>query len=157
MSLNLIDQAAQRKRIEAILANPVDYANEIESLRQQLASRDAEVAELKLKVRQEEAKFSIANYGWDTCSARLVESQKQVTLLRDALKYSRHQCEGLRVWGGMSWSYHPFQAKRIFDACEKALATTEPEIIYFGKYISANACSFVSHRLMATMLKCVTM
>ena len=78
------------------------------------ASRDAEVAELK-----------------QTCIDH-VEIQNalrdQVTLLRrDALKYSKHQCEGLRVCGGMSWSYHPFQVKRIFDACEKALATTEPK------------------------------
>ena len=55
---------------------------------------------------------------------QLADSQNQVVMLRDALKYSRHQCEGLRVWGGMSWSYHPFQVKQIFDACEKALAAT---------------------------------
>ena len=53
---------------------------------------------------------------------QLSDHIKREVMLRDALKYSRHQCEGLRVWGGMSWSYHPFQAKRIFDACEEALA-----------------------------------
>ena len=46
MSLNLIDQAAQRKRIDELLSNPVESAKELESLRQQLASRDAEIAEL---------------------------------------------------------------------------------------------------------------
>jgi len=94
------------------------WREECESLRQQLASRDAEIAELNAEI---ERKMSAAKFVLKECDIL----RDQVTLLRDALKYSRHQCEELRVWGGMSWSYHPFQAKRIFDACEKALTATE--------------------------------
>jgi hypothetical protein len=36
VSLNLIDQAAQRKRIDDLLANPVASAKELESLRHQV-------------------------------------------------------------------------------------------------------------------------
>jgi len=38
MSLNLIDQAAQRKRIDDLLANPVESAKELEQLRLKLAA-----------------------------------------------------------------------------------------------------------------------
>ncbi|MBK6587907.1 MAG: hypothetical protein IPG22_06285 [Acidobacteria bacterium] len=90
---------------------------EIESLRQQLSAAQAEL-EAERNRRFEGNRISSQEYN---------DSQKREVMLRDALKYSRHQCEGLRVWGGMSWSYHPFQAKRIFDVCDKALAATEPK------------------------------
>ena len=144
---------AAQAQIVALRGERIEAWRRSENQRDQLASRDAEVAELKAEVEEESAirerlakllaetaialkgeeqaltKHSWHDLGW--CAAEVVHERdklrNQVTLLRDALKYSRHQCEGLRVWGGMSWSYHPFQAKRIFDACEEALAATEPK------------------------------
>jgi hypothetical protein len=46
----------------------------------------------------------------------------QQDALRKALEYCKHQTESLRVWNGQGWTYHPPQAKRIFDAAEEALA-----------------------------------
>ena len=63
----------------------------------------------------------------DDLHRQLAEAQEHIKRLRDAVSYSKHQCEGMRVWGGMSWTYHPFQAKRIFDVCEKVMTDTEPK------------------------------
>lgn len=93
---------------------------DVRELRQQLAISEGrlhDVAELCATVEQER----------DELRQQLAEAQAAVKVLRDAVSYSKHQCEGMRVWGGMSWTYHPFQAKRIFDACEKAMADTEPK------------------------------
>jgi len=51
--------------------------DEIESLRR-------EVEELKLKVAQESAKFTIANCGWDESIKRVAASQAREQMLREA-------------------------------------------------------------------------
>ena len=59
---------------------------------------------------------------------QLEDAQKEFAALREKLKVARkafiqidHQTEAMRVWDGMEWKYHPFQAKRIHDKATEAL------------------------------------
>lgn len=56
---------------------------------------------------------------------RLREQEAKAKVLREALIEADRQACTMRVWGGMEWKYHTPQAKRIHDACEKALAAKE--------------------------------
>jgi len=57
----------------------------------------------------------------------LSAARAEVERMRQALIEAKRQACTMRVWGGMGWSYHPPQAKRIHDVCESALAATRKE------------------------------
>ena len=54
-------------------------------------------------------------------------SPAEVQKLRKALIECKRQAASMRIWNGMGWTYHPPQAKKIFDAAEAALSTLKTE------------------------------
>ena len=54
-------------------------------------------------------------------------SPEEVQKLRKTLIECKRQAASMRIWNGMGWTYHPPQAKKIFDAAEAALSTLKTE------------------------------
>jgi hypothetical protein len=46
---------------------------------------------------------------------------------REALINIQREAEGMRMWGGMGWTWHHFRAKRIHDICTAALKDVPKE------------------------------
>ena len=104
--------AVRKHSAEMVEMNPV--------VLDQIVRQQEEIAELRQQLADSQQALRNVHEVW-------AEREADVKLLRDALLYNKHQCESLRVWGGMEWTYHPFQAKRVVASCEKALVATEPK------------------------------
>lgn len=52
---------------------------------------------------------------------------EEVQKLREALIECKRQAASMRTWNGMGWTYHPPQAKKIFDTAEAVLSTLKTE------------------------------
>lgn len=50
----------------------------------------------------------------------------EIERLRTVMEEVRHMAEGMRTWNGQGWTYHPPQAKRIYDAANSALSPGTP-------------------------------
>ena len=94
---------------------------EIESLRQQLASCDAEIERLKtVPMRYRRMAFNAQLQDENAqLSQQLADSQKQVTLLREKFQ----ELADNFVWNGDDHSYQHW----VIEVSQAALTTTEPK------------------------------
>ncbi len=90
MSLNLIDQAAQRKRIEEILSNPVESAKVIADLRQQLILKEHQYDVMK-------ASAEVLAEQCDKMRQQLETSQKREVMLNHLIVEAKQAFDGVEV------------------------------------------------------------
>ena len=72
-------------------------------------------------------KPATVNIGGVELEGPLREAPEEVQKLRKTLIECKRQAASMRIWNGTGWTYHPPQAKQIFDAAEAALSTLKTE------------------------------